>query len=373
MAQNTDILSKINLNTNVPTALYYQLREEFRRLIREGHLRPGDRLPTVRAVGSRLGLSLFTVSRALSDLIGERQLVTRRGAGTFVASLRPPATEVIVVSEPNAARSFEELFQSRTVEALRKASSQPTRSFFVTYMDGHAPDAETLLTVSRARGVDSLVFYRPGPEMAQDARAVADDIPAVSLFYPVPESRVDCVMSDPASALRKMLLERVAAGRKVFIFAGVGQVLLPDTGFNPYAVFYHAFVATLKEAGVTPSLHVSMAHSTHEAVTTDLGLAARNWPAGAVLVASSPQLATRLDPSGKRFDSISYTESGATLRSHRGRVSLLYFDLGRAMEVGMRRLTRRGASASEQKIIRLDPEIVEASAGPALDGRLDES
>ncbi|WP_241661543.1 PLP-dependent aminotransferase family protein [Thermomonospora catenispora] len=47
--------------------------------------RPGDRLPSSRALVARLGVSPVTVSRALARLAAEGLVVTRPGSGTFVA------------------------------------------------------------------------------------------------------------------------------------------------------------------------------------------------------------------------------------------------------------------------------------------------
>jgi DNA-binding transcriptional MocR family regulator len=48
--------------------------------------RPGDRLPATRDLVRRLGVSPVTVSRALAELAAEGVLVTRPGAGSFVAA-----------------------------------------------------------------------------------------------------------------------------------------------------------------------------------------------------------------------------------------------------------------------------------------------
>jgi DNA-binding transcriptional MocR family regulator len=48
--------------------------------------RPGDRLPPTRELVSRLGVSPVTVSRALAALAAEGVVITRPGAGSFVAA-----------------------------------------------------------------------------------------------------------------------------------------------------------------------------------------------------------------------------------------------------------------------------------------------
>lgn len=54
------------------------------RLIREGEIAPGDRLPTVRRVAAELGVGLATVSQAWSRLAEAGMIETRGRAGSFV-------------------------------------------------------------------------------------------------------------------------------------------------------------------------------------------------------------------------------------------------------------------------------------------------
>jgi GntR family transcriptional regulator len=73
--------------TGVP--IYVQLREQLLRAMGAGILRPGDQMPTMRAVSVALKVDLNTVRHAYDELerLGAVQLV--RGRGSFVAE--PPA------------------------------------------------------------------------------------------------------------------------------------------------------------------------------------------------------------------------------------------------------------------------------------------
>ena len=53
--------------------------------VRGGHLSPGARLPSVRALATQLEVSLITVRRAYADLEQAGLIVRRQGQGTFVA------------------------------------------------------------------------------------------------------------------------------------------------------------------------------------------------------------------------------------------------------------------------------------------------
>jgi GntR family transcriptional regulator len=67
--------------------VYIQLGERLRLLIREGVLRPGDMLPTVRELAVLLGVNANTVGRVYRELQVAGVLRLERGVGTYVAKL----------------------------------------------------------------------------------------------------------------------------------------------------------------------------------------------------------------------------------------------------------------------------------------------
>jgi GntR family transcriptional regulator len=76
--------------------VYIQLGERIRLLIREGVLRTGDMLPTVRELAVELGVNANTVGRVYRELQADGVLRLERGVGTSVAGARagmPPAGE----------------------------------------------------------------------------------------------------------------------------------------------------------------------------------------------------------------------------------------------------------------------------------------
>ena len=77
-----------NLNPQGPVPLYIQLRDSLLRLIRQGDLKPHDRLPSERELGVEYGISRMTVRQAVQALIRDGFLYTRIGKGTFVGDVR---------------------------------------------------------------------------------------------------------------------------------------------------------------------------------------------------------------------------------------------------------------------------------------------
>ena len=78
------------------TPPWVQLRDAVVRRVDRGQLRPGDRLPTVRALAAQLHLAPNTVARAYRQLEHEGWLVGRGRSGTFVTDVPPsdPATQL---------------------------------------------------------------------------------------------------------------------------------------------------------------------------------------------------------------------------------------------------------------------------------------
>src|SRR5215469_9717502 len=65
--------------------LYRQICEHMRAAIRDGQLRPGDRVPSARALAAQFGTARGTVDAAYAVLAGEGYLVGRGAAGTIVS------------------------------------------------------------------------------------------------------------------------------------------------------------------------------------------------------------------------------------------------------------------------------------------------
>lgn len=77
-----------------PRPLAVQLADGLRQAATDGRLRPGDRLPSTRALARRLGLSRTVTAAAYDQLAAEGWLRSRHGSGTFVAAAPSGRTPV---------------------------------------------------------------------------------------------------------------------------------------------------------------------------------------------------------------------------------------------------------------------------------------
>ncbi len=73
-------------NTRSSTPVWQAIATALRADISEGRYLPADKLPTEAQLSARFGVNRHTVRHALSQLVAEGLVRTRRGAGTFVAS-----------------------------------------------------------------------------------------------------------------------------------------------------------------------------------------------------------------------------------------------------------------------------------------------
>lgn len=74
------------LSRSSPEPLYRQLSAHFERLIRNGRLKPGDRLDSETVLTERFRVSRITLRQAIDALVREQLVVRKQGKGTFVTA-----------------------------------------------------------------------------------------------------------------------------------------------------------------------------------------------------------------------------------------------------------------------------------------------
>lgn len=72
-------------------SLQHRLRQMVTEGILSGRFRPGDRMPSTRALAAHLGVARITVTLAYADLVASDYLLARGRSGTFVSSAAPDA------------------------------------------------------------------------------------------------------------------------------------------------------------------------------------------------------------------------------------------------------------------------------------------
>ena len=73
-----------NIDQRSSTPIYLQLVQEIKEAILRGVLKPGDKLPSVRDLSSRLTINPNTIQKSYQELERQKVIETLRGKGTFV-------------------------------------------------------------------------------------------------------------------------------------------------------------------------------------------------------------------------------------------------------------------------------------------------
>jgi len=79
---------EIDFRSGIP--IYLQVVERIKERIAGGLLKPGDQLPTVRALALELRINFNTVARAYRLLDEAGVISTQQGRGTYILEMPPP-------------------------------------------------------------------------------------------------------------------------------------------------------------------------------------------------------------------------------------------------------------------------------------------
>jgi len=112
---NQKLILRIDFRSGLP--IYTQIVNQVQSQIATEILKPGDQLPTVRALAEELRVNFNTVARAYRILDEARIISTQQGRGTYITEIPPP--------------HIKEKLRQETLEALaQKFISEATRLEF---------------------------------------------------------------------------------------------------------------------------------------------------------------------------------------------------------------------------------------------------
>ena len=118
--------SSYTISQTDPRPLYLQVKEQIRHRIAVGELKPGDEIPSIRALAADIRVSVITIKRTYLELEREGVIQTRQGRGSFVAdnvqlgdSLKEQELDSHLQAVANAAALLN-LTEDQLVERLRR-------------------------------------------------------------------------------------------------------------------------------------------------------------------------------------------------------------------------------------------------------------
>ena len=77
--------TELTISQADPRPMYLQIMEQVRRRVAVGDWKPGQEIPSIRALAASTRVSVITIKRAYLELEREGVIVTRQGRGSFVA------------------------------------------------------------------------------------------------------------------------------------------------------------------------------------------------------------------------------------------------------------------------------------------------
>lgn len=108
---------QLDFHSGLP--IYTQIVNQVQSQLANGILKPGDQLPTVRALAQELRVNFNTVARAYRILDESRIISTQQGRGTFITEILLP-----YVAEKLRNESLEALTRRYVDEAIRLGFSE---------------------------------------------------------------------------------------------------------------------------------------------------------------------------------------------------------------------------------------------------------
>src|SRR4051794_11575742 len=126
MAQQAQTPFVANPHDELPVGL--QLGWRLRALISSGRLEPGERMPSVRTLAQWAQVNVNTVRGVYARLEDEGLIVTRHGAGSFVADSAPRSPEI-------------ERIAAEAIDASRDAGVDPREVALIALVSASLPEA----------------------------------------------------------------------------------------------------------------------------------------------------------------------------------------------------------------------------------------
>jgi GntR family transcriptional regulator len=113
----TQLTFSLDFRSGIP--VYVQIVEQVQVHLAQGHLVPGDQLPTVRQLASELRVNFNTIARAYRMLDEAGLISTQQGRGTYILD-RPDEEQMRILKNKSLEAQI-----SRLLASLKKQGYQP--------------------------------------------------------------------------------------------------------------------------------------------------------------------------------------------------------------------------------------------------------
>ena len=122
--------------------IYIQIMNQIESQVLGGILKPGDQLPTVRALASELRVNFNTVARAYRMLDEARIISTQQGRGTYITEIPPPEVTERLRKETLEALARKYIGEALRLEFSKKEISQMVKDQLKVWQDSQLTETE---------------------------------------------------------------------------------------------------------------------------------------------------------------------------------------------------------------------------------------
>ena len=140
MIQQKLLTLHLDFRSGLP--IYIQIMNQIEGQVLGGTLKPGDQLPTVRALASELRVNFNTVARAYRLLDEARIISTQQGRGTYITEIPPPEVTERLRQETLEALARKYIGEALRLEFSKKEIAQMVRDQLKAWQELETADSE---------------------------------------------------------------------------------------------------------------------------------------------------------------------------------------------------------------------------------------
>jgi GntR family transcriptional regulator len=135
-------LVSLHLDFKSGLPIYTQIMNQIQQQVSGGTLRPGDQLPTVRALASELRVNFNTVARAYRLLDEAGLISTQQGRGTYIMEKAPPEVEKRLRTETLRALARQYLGEAKRLDFSDAEIGRMLRDQLKSWKETQANDGD---------------------------------------------------------------------------------------------------------------------------------------------------------------------------------------------------------------------------------------
>jgi GntR family transcriptional regulator len=135
---NKKLILQIDFRSGLP--IYTQIVNQVQSQIASGIIKPGDQLPTVRALAEELRVNFNTVARAYRILDEARIISTQQGRGTYITEKPPPNVTEKLRRETLEALTYRYISEAVRLEFSKQDISQMVKDQLKAWNESQESD-----------------------------------------------------------------------------------------------------------------------------------------------------------------------------------------------------------------------------------------